>query len=134
MRKIVAVACIVCIVPALALAALPRKNSGYRWSGEGGDAVSFETSKTGRKIKQLSMYNECARVPVEGGYPKLRVRDTGKFKKSGTVTDVIRQELDFTIKGRFKKPKKAVGTYEIDSRRCDSEPQRFVAKRAGPAQ
>ena len=134
MRKILAVACIACIAPALALAAKPRKNSAYQWcETQNRCSLGFETSKTGRKIKQLSMYNDCANVPVEGGYPKVRVKDTGKFKKTGTVTDVIGQELTFTFKGKFKKPKKAVGTFEIDRQGCDSEPEEFVAKRVGPA-
>jgi hypothetical protein len=49
------------------------------------------------------------------------------------VTDVIGQTLDFTIKGKFRRPRKAVGTFEIDSQKgakeCDSDPERFVAKR-----
>jgi hypothetical protein len=135
-RKIVAVvAAGACIVPALAFAASdPKPNSAFRWcERENRCSFSFETSRTGRKIKDITAYNRCAQVPVEGGYPKIPVED-GKFNKSGTVRDAIGQELDFTIKGRFKKPKKAVGTYEIDRRGCNSEPTEFVAKRVGPAQ
>jgi len=69
-------------------------------------------------------------------------KDTGKFKKSGKVIDFTGAELTFTIKGKFKKPKKAVGTYEIDSSKsskppfgpCDSDPQKFVAKWKGEVQ
>ena len=42
---------------------------------------------------------------------------------------MIGQELEFTIKGKFKKPGKAVGTYEIDRQGCNSQPAEFVAKR-----
>ena len=133
MRKIIAVVVVVaCVIPALALAADPAPSTEFSWS-EQSDSVHFKTNKTGTKLKKLSMYNKCAKVPVEGGYPKIPVNDEGKFSKSGKVTDVIDAELTFTIKGKFKKPGKAVGTFEIDSERrgkqCDAEPQEFVAKR-----
>ena len=133
MRKIIAVvAGVACVVPALALAADPAPSTQFAWS-EQGDSVRFKTNKSGTKLKQLSMYNKCARVPVEGGYPRVPVNDEGKFSKSGKVTDVIGQELTFEIKGKFRKPGKAVGTYEIDSqkgaKKCNSDPVEFVAKR-----
>ena len=133
MKKILlTLAAVVCVVPALAFAADPAPSTEFAWS-EQGDSVRFKTNKTGAKLKQVSMYNKCARVPVAAGYPKVPVNDEGKFSKSGTVTDVLDQELTFTIKGKFKKPGKAVGTFEIDSRkggkRCDADPEEFVAKR-----
>jgi hypothetical protein len=143
-RKIIlALVAVACVVPALAFAALPKKDSQYAYCENGNDCpLNFETSKTGRKIKNLTMYNDCAQVPPMNGYPKIRVKDTGKFKKSGTVTDVTGADLTFTIKGKFKKPKKAVGTFEVDSSRsptppfgpCGSEPEEFVAKRTGPVE
>ncbi|MGH2838993.1 MAG: hypothetical protein ACRDJY_11695 [Thermoleophilaceae bacterium] len=132
MRKTIAVvAAVACVVPVLAFAAEPAKRTQFTWS-EQPDSVSFKTNKTGTKLKQVSMYNKCASVPVESGYPKIPVNDEGKFSKSGKVTDVIGQELTFEIKGKFKKPRKAVGTFEIDSqkggKRCDEDPVEFVAK------
>ena len=145
MRKtLLALAAVACLLPALAFAALPKKDSAYSYCENPNSCpLKFETSATGRKIKDLTMYNRCAQVPPQAGvYPKIRVKDTGKFSKSGTVTDVTGAELSFTIKGKFKRPKKAVGTYEIDSsksptppfRPCDSDPEEFVAKRTGPAE
>ena len=145
MRKIIlALVAVACVVPALAFAALPKKDSEYSYCESGNSCpLNFETSKTGRKIKNLTMYGDCAQVPPQDGrYPNVRVKDTGKFKKSGKVTDVTGAELTFTIKGKFRKPKKAVGTFEIDSSRsatppfgpCDAEPEKFVAKRTGPVQ
>ena len=133
MKKILlTLAAVACAVPALALAADPAPSTEFSWS-EQGDSVLFKTNKSGTKLKQVSMYNKCARVPAESGYPRIPVNDEGKFKKSGTVTDVIGQELTFEIKGKFRKPGKAVGTYEIDSqkgaKKCDSDPEEFVAKR-----
>ena len=133
MKRIILVsAAAACLVPALSFAAEPAKSTEFSWS-EQGDSVHFKTNKSGTKLKQVSMYNKCARVPVEGGYPRIPVNDEGKFSKSGTVTDVIGQRLDFTIKGKFRKPGKAVGTYEIDSQKggksCDEDPVEFVAKR-----
>ena len=143
MRKtLVVLPAVACVVPALAFAALPKKDSAYTYcESKNSCPLTFDTTKTGRKITNLSMYNDCAQVPARDGYPKIRVKDTGKFKKSGKVTDVTGAELSFTIKGKFKKPKKAVGTFEIDSSRsatppfgpCDSNPKDFVAKRKGEA-
>jgi hypothetical protein len=120
------------VVPALALAADPAPSTEFAACENGRCAVTFKTNKAGTKLKKLSMYNRCASVPVEGGYPKIPVNDEGKFSKSGTVTDVIGQELTYTFKGKFKRPRKAVGTFEIDSqrgaKRCDSDPEEFVAK------
>ena len=119
-----------------------RRTPAYAYcESENSCPLTFDTSATGRKIKNLSMYNDCARVPPRDGYPKIRVKDTGKFEKSGTVTDVTGAELTFTIKGKFKRPKKAVGTFEIDASKsatppfkpCDSDPEEFVAKRKGAA-
>ena len=143
-KTLLALAVVACVVPALALAALPKKNSEYSYcENENSCPLNFETSKTGRKIKNLTMYNDCAQVPPRDGvYPKIRVKDTGKFKKSGTVTDVTGAKLTFTIKGKFKKPKKAVGTFEVDSSKsptppfgpCNSKAEDFVAKRTGPVE
>ena len=144
MRKtLLALAAVACVVPAVALAATPKKDSSYSYCDTKDTCpLSFNTSKNGHKIKMLSMYNDCAEVPPKNGYPSIRIKDTGKFKKSGTVTDFTGAELTFTIKGKFKKPKKAVGTYEIDSSKsskppfgpCDSDPQKFVAKWKGEVQ
>ena len=144
MRKaILALVAVACVVPALAFAALPKKDSAYRYCKSGDNCpLTFETSATGRKIKNLRMYNDCSQVPpMDGSYPGVRVKDSGKFEKTGKVTDVTGAELTYTIKGKFTRPKKAVGTYEVDSSKsaappfkpCDSKPQDFVAKRTGAA-
>jgi len=135
MKKILlTLAGVACVVPALALGADPAPSTEFAACAHGRCPVTFKTNKTGTKLKKLSMYNRCANVPVEGGYPKVPVNDEGKFSKSGKVTDVIGQELTFEIKGKFRKPGKAVGTFEIDSqkgaKKCDEDPEEFVAKRA----
>ena len=132
-RILLTLAAVACAVPMFAFAADPAPSTEFSWS-DGGDSVSFKTNKSGTKLKKLAMYNHCARVPPEAGvYPRVPVNDEGKFSKSGKVTDVIGQELTFTIKGKFKRPGKAVGTYEVDTRRgakeCDEDPVEFVAKR-----
>jgi hypothetical protein len=133
LRKIIAVGVgALCLVPALALAANPAKNSAFQWC-ETKDKCSFgfETSKDGKRIKDIKAYNKCAQVPAV--FPKIAVKD-GKFSKTGTVTDVIGQKLTYTIKGSFTTPKKAVGTYDIDRKGCSAKAQKFTAKRIGKAQ
>jgi hypothetical protein len=140
MRKIIAVvAGVACVIPALAFAAQPKPDSQYRYcENQQSCPLSFNTSGTGRKIKNLSMFNRCAELPAP--YPKVRVNDEGRFKKSGKVEDVLGNEVRFTFKGRFKRPKKAVGTFELDSteirggktKECDADPEKFVAKYVPP--
>ena len=137
MRKIAAVVAVVaCAIPALAFAALPKKDADYRYCDRPNSCpLTFHTSGTGRKIKDLNMYNRCATLPAE--FPGVRVRDTGKFSKSGTVEDVLNNDVNYTIKGKFRRPKKAVGTFEVDGgpkRNCDADPEEFVAKFVPPAE
>jgi hypothetical protein len=138
MRKtMIAVGAVACVLlPALAFAALPKKDADYRYCDRPNNCpLTFHTSGTGRKVKELNMYNRCATLPAE--YPGVRVKDTGRFSKSGTVEDVLSNEVDFTIKGKFKRAKKAVGTFELDGgskRNCDADPEEFVAKFVPPAE
>ena len=136
MRKIIAVISVLaCVIPALALAADPAPSSSFRYCSTPNKCpLTFKTNATGTKIKKLTMYNKCADVPPQAGvYPRVPINDEGKFHKSGTVTDVIGQELTYEIKGKFRKPGKAVGTFEIDSqkggKKCDADPEEFVAKK-----
>ena len=133
MRRIIAIVVLAaCAIPALAFAADPAKNSAFQWCKTRDQCpFGFETTKTGRYIKEIKAYNKCAAVPAV--YPRIRVK-AGKFSKTGTVTDVIGQKLTYTIKGRFTRPRKAVGTYDIDRKGCSAKPTEFVAKRVGKAQ
>lgn len=121
------------LVPALSFAAKPAKSSIFLWCKSGGQVCpfGFETTKSGKAIKEIRAYNKCAQVPAN--FPKIRVKDDGRFKKSGSVTDVTGTRLTYTIQGRFKRPKKAVGTYDIDSRKCSAKPTKFVAKKVKPS-
>jgi hypothetical protein len=133
MRKtILGLAAVACVVPALAFAADPAPNSSFRYC-ESNDSnncpFTFKTNRNGTKLKKITAYNKCAPVPVPDGYPKIPVNNEGKFSKSGTVTDVIGEKLQFKFQGKFKKPGKAVGTYDIDRQGCNAQPKEFVAKR-----
>jgi hypothetical protein len=122
----------ICLVPAVAFAADPAKNSAFQWC-ESSDRCPFyfETSKDGKKVVDIKAYNKCAQVPAT--FPKIAVT-AGKFSKTGTVTDLTGQKLTYTIKGKFTRAKKAVGTYDIDRKGCSAKPTDFVAKRIGRAQ
>ena len=131
-KLLAALVAAICLVPALAFAADPAKSSAFRWC-ETRDSCpfAFETSKDGKKVIDIKAYNKCAQVPAI--FPKLGIR-SGKFSKTGTVTDVTGKKLTYTFKGRFTRPKKAVGTYDIDRKGCSAKPTDFVAKRIGKAQ
>ena len=135
MKKIIlAVAVAACMVPAMALAASPAKNSSFQYCEKKNQCpFGFETTKTGRKLTDIKLYDKCSPVPVMN-WGKIKVRASGKFKKSGTAVDVVGDAIEFTIKGRFTKRKKAVGTYRTDASDCKGKEREFVAKRVGKAQ
>jgi hypothetical protein len=118
------------LVPALSLAADPAKDSVFQWCNTRQTCpFAFETTKTGRYIREIRAYNRCSQVPAK--FPRIRVRD-GKFSKTGTVRNVTGQKLTYTIRGEFKRPKKAVGTYDVDRRRCKAKPRKFTARKLMP--
>jgi hypothetical protein len=133
MKKMLAAAVIAAVtLPALALAADPAKNSAFQYCPKRDQCpFGFNTAKNGRYLKDVKLYAKCSPVPVED-WGRIRVKH-GKFSKSGTVTDVTGQKLTYTIRGRFKRPKKAVGTYEVDRKDCSDKAHGFVAKRVGKA-
>lgn len=126
----------VLVSAAIAFAARPAKDSSFAWcTSKNVCPMNFDTNKKGRKIVNLSLYTDCATVPPMDGYwPNIKVRRRGKFSKQGSFEDVIGQTIEFEIKGRFKKKKKAVGTYLVERADCNDSEQKFVAKRRGPAQ
>ena len=78
------VAAAVCAVPALSFAADPAKDASFRYcESENNCPLGFKTNATGRKIKNLSMYNDCAQLPVNGFYPKVRVNDEDSSTRAG---------------------------------------------------
>jgi len=132
-KLLLTLAVVACVVPALALAAQPKKDSAFQWcENKNSCPLGFETNPKGTKIIDIRAYNKCAQVPAT--YPKIKVKDDGTFSKSGNVTDVTGNKLNYKIEGKFKKPKKAVGTYDIDAKGCKADAQKFVAKRVGKAQ
>ena len=139
MRKIVlALAATACVVPALAFAAVdPRKNSHFAWCPivKTTCPLDFDTNKRGTKIINMTLYPKCAPVPIDskrGTWPRMRVRN-GKFSREGTVTDVTGDKITYKIKGKFTKPRKAVGTFDVDTKNCSERRREFVAKRTGKA-
>ena len=131
MRKIIATLVTAAfLVPALAFAADPAKNSHFRWCKGDRCSLTFNTSKDGRYIQNLAMYNKCAELPAN--YPRIRVRN-GRFSKSGSVKNVVGKTVEFAIKGRFTRARKAVGTFDADMAGCNARVTDFVARRVGKA-
>ena len=119
------------LVPALSFAANPAKDAAFQWC-ETRDRCSFgfQTTKNGKYIKDIRAYNKCAQVPTE--FPRIRVKN-GEFSKTGKAKNVLDQTVTYTIKGKFKKPKKAVGTYDLDLKGCSAKPTKFTAKKVTPS-
>ena len=132
-KLILVVAAFACLVPVAAFAAKPAKNSAFQYCPKKDSCpLGFETNKAGTKIVELRMYNDCSRVPVT--WPSIKVGKDGKFSKSGKVKNVVNQQITYSIAGRFVKPGKAVGTFELDAKGCNKKPEKFTAKRMGKAQ
>ncbi len=133
MRKLIlVVAAAACLAPVAALAANPAKKSAFAYcSAKDKCPLRFETSADGKKVVDIRLYNDCSRLPTT--FPSIKVRK-GRFSKSGTAKNVVDQDVEFRIEGRFVKPGKAVGTYDADTKGCNAKPVEFTAKRVGKAQ
>jgi hypothetical protein len=139
-KTLITLGAIACALPALAFAAHPAKDSNFAWCPKENQCpMTFNTNEKGTKIINMSLYTKCAPVPPRDGYwPTMKVNDKGKFSKEGSFADVTMQTIEFTIKGKFVRKKKAVGTFDVDSfgrggDRCNDKEREFVAKRKGPA-
>ena len=138
MRKtLLALAIAACVVPAFALAAAnPKPNSHYSYCSKPNLCpMDFNTNKAGTKIVNLSLFPKCSPIPVgkKGFFPDMKV-ENGKFSGQGKIDNVLGDPITYDISGKFKKPKKAVGTYNVDSKDCKDGAHDFVAKRDGKAQ
>ena len=113
MQKIIAAAAVAaCLVPALALAARPAKDSSFAWCTKKNVCpMTFDTNQRSRKLINFSLYSRCSPVPAMEGWPNIRVNRKGKFVRK----------------------KKAVGTFDVDRADCSDREREFVAKRRGPA-
>ena len=138
MRKtLLALAAVACVVPALAFAAAdPKPDSHFKYCTSADRCpLTFSTNGRGTKIINLTMYQDkCGQFPpLAGHYQRVRVTD-GKFSKEGNVENVIGNTVHYEIQGKFKKPRKAVGTYKLSESGCAGDAKPFVARRDGPAQ
>jgi hypothetical protein len=120
------------LVPALVPAATPQRSSAFRYCTDRDVCpLKFETDPRSRYVKDIRLYPKCAPVPTR--WPGMNVRN-GEFASGGRVRDVNGTRLTYSIEGRFTTPRKAVGTYRVQSRDCKDRPRKFVARRYGPEQ
>ena len=119
-------------VPALVPAATPQKSSAFRYCTDRDVCpLKFETDPRSRYVKDIRLYPKCAPVPTR--WPGMNVRK-GEFASGGRVRDVNGTRLTYSIEGRFTTPRKAVGTYRVQSRDCKDRLRKFTARRYGPEQ
>jgi hypothetical protein len=135
-KTILALAAVACIAPVLAFAVEPRPDSQFTYCKSRSDCpLSFVTNATSTKIRKLTIYSKCSDAPVgrNGHFPRVPVDDEGEFSKKGTIDNVIGDEIEYEIEGRFRKRRKAVGTYRLTSLGCTDSKREFVATRSGEA-
>ena len=119
-------------VPALVPAATPQKSSAFRYcTARDVCPLKFETDPRSRYVKDIRLYPKCAPVPTV--WPGMNVRN-GEFESAGKVRDVNGTKLTYSIEGTFTTPRKAVGTYRVESRNCKDRRRKFTARRYGPEQ
>lgn len=70
----------------------------------------FHISRDGKFIDAWDYFDKCAPVPVAKP-PKIRVSN-GKFSFSGTLKDVTKKRLHYTLKGRFVTARLATGVVD----------------------
>jgi hypothetical protein len=118
--------------PALVPAATPQKASAFRYcTSRDACPLKFETDPLSRYVKDIRLYPKCAPVPTR--WPGMNVVD-GEFESGGRVRDVNGTRLTYSIEGRFTTPRKAVGTYRVQSRDCKDRRRKFTARRYGREQ
>ena len=120
------------VVPALVPAATPKRASAFRYCTDRDVCpFKFETDPRSRYVKDIRLYPKCAPVPTV--WPGMNVRN-GEFESAGKVRDVNGTRLTYSIEGRFTTPRKAVGTYRVQSRDCKDRLRKFTARRYGREQ
>lgn len=119
-------------VPLPVPAATPKGGSAFRYcTARDVCPLKFETDSESRYVKDIRLYPKCAPVPTR--WPGMNVRE-GEFESGGRVRDVNGTRLTYSIEGRFTTPRKAVGTYRVESRGCKDRRRKFTATRYGREQ
>jgi hypothetical protein len=98
------------------------------------DPGDFHISGSGKWIDAWSYFNNCAPVPVAKP-PKIAIKG-GKFSFSGTLTEVTKTKLHYTLKGHFVTPHLAKGTVNATGggKTCKAVSFRAKFVRTGPFQ
>ena len=131
-RLLLTLIALTAVVPALVQAVTPAKSSAFRHcTAPEVCPFKFETDPRSRYVKDIRLYPKCARVPTV--WPGMNVR-RGEFESGGRVRDVHGTRLTYSIEGRFITPRKAVGTYKVESRNCKDRRRKFTARRYGREQ
>jgi hypothetical protein len=93
---------------------------------------TFHVSKDGKSIDGFTYYDKCAPVPVPK-MPKIAIHD-GKFSFTGTLVDVTKRKLEFTVKGSFVSSHLATGVVNATGGGKSCKATSFKAKftRTGP--
>ena len=131
-RALLLIIALAAAVPALVPAATPKGASAFRYCTDRDVCpLKFETDPRSRYVKDIRLYPKCAPVPTR--WPGMNVVD-GEFESGGRVRDVNGTRLTYSIEGRFTTPRKAVGTYRVQSRGCKDRTRKFTARRYGREQ
>jgi hypothetical protein len=114
-------------VPIVAPAATPKKNSYFIYCPRKFSCpVSFQTTKSGKRIKSFRYFNACANVPVL--LPTIRITK-GAFSYRGTRKDSLRRSIKVRIAARFVTSRKAKGTVRFTRSGCSAKTLKFTARR-----
>jgi hypothetical protein len=131
-KTILAVTAAAALLVPVAQAATPAKSSSFQYCAKPNSCpFGFNTNDKGTRLVNIMLFTKCNGELAS--FPTIKVKSNGKFEKTGTALLRSGDKLNFTIKGQFKKPKKAVGTYKLTAKGCTDKAHDFVAKRVGKA-
>jgi hypothetical protein len=131
LKKMIAAGTALAALAPAAFAATPAKDSAFQYCAKPNNCpFGFETNGKGTRLENIQLFTKCNGEIA--AFPEIKVNGKGEFSKTGTAMLVRGGKLNFTIKGKFKKPKKAVGTYKLTAKGCSDTAHDFVAKRVGP--
>ena len=122
-------------VAALAGTAKPVNNGNYciNCTAKQG-AGSFHVGTNGKRIDHWIYYNKCNPVPI-AKVPSIPITN-GSFSYKGTLTNLARKKITFTIVGKFATSKLITGTIRGTGggKTCAAVPMKAKFTRTGPFQ
>jgi hypothetical protein len=115
------------VVPAAALAALPKAGGNYGDCTASRCKVStLKVSADAKRVVRFSAYTKCNHVPIAKPFA-FPITAAGTFSYAGSHKDVLGKTLKVEVTGKFVSATEVRGSFRISSGSCDSKPIAYRA-------